>query len=89
MIRKKNPYESIPSLYDMYVQAVPRPVSPRRFGADVFENATRDSQLIPMDLPAGPDYVVDLGPGAGEEDLGVAGQLQDLLSPERLANLSK
>jgi protein involved in polysaccharide export with SLBB domain len=63
MIRKKNPYESIPSLYDMYVQAVPRPVAPRRFGADVFENGTRDSQLIPMDLPAGPDYVV--GPGDG------------------------
>ncbi len=63
MIRKNNPYESIPSLYDMYVQAVPRPAAPRRFGADVFENATRDSQLIPMDLPAGPDYVV--GPGDG------------------------
>ena len=63
MIRKQNPYESIPSLYDMYVQAVPRPVAPRRFGADVFENGTRDSQLIPMDLPAGPDYVV--GPGDG------------------------
>ncbi len=63
MIRKRNPYESIPSLYDMYVQAVTRPVTPRRFGADVFENGTRDSQLIPMDLPAGPDYVV--GPGDG------------------------
>ena len=31
--------------------------------ADVFENGTRDPQLIPMDLPAGPDYVV--GPGDG------------------------
>jgi len=63
MIRKQSPYESIPSLYDMYVQAVTRPVTPRRFGADVFENGTRDSQLIPMDLPVGPDYVV--GPGDG------------------------
>ena len=63
MLRKQSPYESIPSLYDMYVQAVTRPVTPRRFGADVFENGTRDSQLIPMDLPAGPDYVV--GPGDG------------------------
>jgi protein involved in polysaccharide export with SLBB domain len=63
MIRKQSPYESIPSLYDMYVQAVTRPAAPRRFGADVFENGTRDSQLIPMDLPAGPDYVV--GPGDG------------------------
>ncbi len=63
MIRKQSPYESIPSLYDMYVQAVTRPDTPRRFGADVFGNGTRDSQLIPMDLPVGPDYVV--GPGDG------------------------
>jgi polysaccharide export outer membrane protein len=63
MVRKKSPYEDIPSLYDMYVQAVTRPATPRRFGAEVFENGTRDSQLIPMDLPAGPDYVV--GPGDG------------------------
>jgi polysaccharide export outer membrane protein len=63
MSRKQSPYEGIPSLYDMYVQAVNRPVTPRRFGAEVFENGTRDSQLIPMDLPVGPDYVV--GPGDG------------------------
>jgi protein involved in polysaccharide export with SLBB domain len=63
MVRKSSPYNDIPSLYDMYVQAVSRPTAPRRFGAEVFENGTRDSQLIPMDLPAGPDYVV--GPGDG------------------------
>jgi polysaccharide export outer membrane protein len=61
LIRKQSPYEGIPSLYDMYVQAVARPATPRRFGKDVFENGARDSQLIPMDLPIGPDYVV--GPG--------------------------
>jgi len=63
LVRAPNPYKDIPSLYDMYVQAIPRPTIPRRFGAEVFENGTRDSQLIPMDLPAGPDYVV--GPGDG------------------------
>jgi protein involved in polysaccharide export with SLBB domain len=63
LVRAPNPYKDIPSLYDMYVQAIPRPTTPRRFGAEVFENGTRDSQLIPMDLPAGPDYVV--GPGDG------------------------
>jgi polysaccharide export outer membrane protein len=63
MVRKMSPYEDIPSLYDMYVQAVARPSTPRRFGTEVFENGTRDLQLIPMDLPAGPDYVV--GPGDG------------------------
>jgi len=63
LVRTPNPYKDIPSLYDMYVQAIPRPTVPKRFGAEVFENGTRDSQLIPMDLPAGPDYVV--GPGDG------------------------
>lgn len=63
MIRQPNPYNDIPSLYEMYVQAVPRPATPRRFGVDVFENRRRDSRVIPMDLPAGPDYVV--GPGDG------------------------
>jgi polysaccharide export outer membrane protein len=63
LVRAPNPYKDIPSLYDMYVQAIPRPTVPKRFGAEVFENGTRDSQLIPMDVPAGPDYVV--GPGDG------------------------
>jgi protein involved in polysaccharide export with SLBB domain len=61
LIRKPGPYDSIPSLYDMYVQAVTTPAAPKRFGLDVFDKATQNSQLIPMDLPAGPDYVV--GPG--------------------------
>jgi polysaccharide biosynthesis/export protein len=63
LVRARSPYNDIPSLYDMYVQAVPRPTVPKRFGAEVFENGTRDSQAIPMDLPAGPEYVV--GPGDG------------------------
>src|SRR5262249_33134295 len=63
LVRAANPYRDIPSLYDMYVQAIPKPMTPKRFGSEVFENGTRDSQLIPMDLPAGPDYVV--GPGDG------------------------
>jgi protein involved in polysaccharide export with SLBB domain len=63
LVRAPNPYNEIPSLYDMYVQAIPKPTIPKRFGWEVFENGTRDSQLIPMDLPAGPDYVV--GPGDG------------------------
>jgi len=63
LVRAPNPYKNIPSLYDMYVQAIPRPLMPKRFGAEVFENGSRDSQLIPMDVPAGPEYVV--GPGDG------------------------
>jgi polysaccharide export outer membrane protein len=63
LVRAASPYNNIPSLYDMYVQAIPKPLTPKRFGAEVFENGTRDTQFIPMDLPAGPDYVV--GPGDG------------------------
>jgi protein involved in polysaccharide export with SLBB domain len=63
LTRKLSPYADIPSLYDMYIQAVSRPTTPKRFGSEVFENGTRDPQFIPMDLPVGPDYVV--GPGDG------------------------
>lgn len=63
MVRRRNPYSDIPSLYDMYVQAASRDREPQRFGLDIFRNGTRDSDAIPMDLPVGPDYVV--GPGDG------------------------
>lgn len=63
LVRRPNPYNDIPSLYDMYMQATPRPAAARRFGMDVFENNSQNPNLIPMDLPAGPDYVV--GPGDG------------------------
>src|SRR5580692_4252237 len=63
MARKQSPYTDIPSLYDMYLLVVLRRPTPRRFGSEVFDNGTRDPQLIPMDLPVGPDYVV--GPGDG------------------------
>ncbi len=57
-----NPYAYIPSLYDLYVQAAPRTGHLERFGLDVFRHQ-RGSLGIPMDLPAGPEYV--LGPGDG------------------------
>jgi protein involved in polysaccharide export with SLBB domain len=63
MVRRSNPYQGIPSLYDMYLQAAARPPSVERFGMQVFENGTRDLQTLPMDLPVGPEYV--LGPGDG------------------------
>jgi len=61
MVRTANPYNDVPSLYDMYMQAQPNPRKVQRFGEDVFKNGSRDSQMIPMDLPVGPNYVV--GPG--------------------------
>lgn len=61
MLRQPDPYVDIPSLYDMYLQATPQPTTPERFGMEVFQNGTRNTQMIPFDLPVGPDYVV--GPG--------------------------
>ena len=63
LVRRPNPYENVPSLYDMYLQAAARPPALERFGLQIFENGTRDLQMIPMDMPVGPDYVI--GPGDG------------------------
>lgn len=65
MVHQGNPYSDIPSLYDMYVQASVQQKATERFGLDVFRNNANDPNVIPMDLPVGPDYVV--GPGDGLE----------------------
>jgi polysaccharide export outer membrane protein len=61
MDRRPNPYAPVPSLYDLYVQAAPSNQKIERFGLDVFRRGTANPDLLPMDLPVGPDYIV--GPG--------------------------
>ncbi len=63
LVRRPNPYADIPSLYDLYLQAPQRPAKLERFGLDVFRNSSMSPDLLPVDLPVGPDYVV--GPGDG------------------------
>lgn len=58
-----NPYANVPSLYDLYSQVSTRPAVIEQFGANIFRNGTGNVDKLPMDLPAGPDYV--LGPGDG------------------------
>jgi protein involved in polysaccharide export with SLBB domain len=60
MVKSRNPYPDVPSLIDLYVQAAPRTGPLERFGLEVFQRLP-ESTGIPMDLPAGPEYV--LGPG--------------------------
>ena len=60
---RANPYADIPSLYDLYAQFSRRSVKLERFGEDIFRNGTGNFDDLPMDVPAGPDYV--LGPGDG------------------------
>jgi protein involved in polysaccharide export with SLBB domain len=61
MERRPNPYADVPSLYDLYVQANAPNRKTERFGVEVFRNGRADPDILPMDLPVGPDYVV--GPG--------------------------
>ena len=85
--RQNNPYANVPSLYDLYSQVSPRPAIIEQFGASIFRNGTGNLDKLPMDLPAGPDYV--LGPGDGLSiDIwgGVARRLQRVVDPSgRLA----
>lgn len=55
------PYRNLPSLRDLYAQELPAGGRLRRFGSDAFAFGSRNMNLLPMDLPVGPDYV--LGPG--------------------------
>jgi protein involved in polysaccharide export with SLBB domain len=60
-LRRPSPYPAVPSLDDLYAQ-VPSPETKlKRFGSDVFRLGTGNANELPMDLPAGADYV--LGPG--------------------------
>jgi len=61
LMRRPNPYADVPSLYDLYSQYSGRTPVVERFGAEIFRNGTGNSDMLPMDLPVGPDYV--LGPG--------------------------
>ncbi len=58
-----NPYADVPSLYDLYSQYSGQPAKLNRFGADIFRTGTGNFDQLPMDIPAGPEYV--LGPGDG------------------------
>ncbi|MGH9512045.1 MAG: SLBB domain-containing protein [Terriglobales bacterium] len=60
---RPNPYADVPSLYDLYAQYSQRQPILTRFGADIFQNGSGNLDELPMDLPAGPDYVI--GPGDG------------------------
>jgi protein involved in polysaccharide export with SLBB domain len=63
MVHQPNPYANVPALYDLYVQAAATNQPMQRFGLNVFQRGAAKTDLLPMDLPVGPDYVV--GPGDG------------------------
>lgn len=59
--RQTSPYGDLPSVRDLYSQFPSAAAKLRRFGSDAFVLGTGNADQLPMDLPAGPDYV--LGPG--------------------------
>jgi protein involved in polysaccharide export with SLBB domain len=61
VIRQTDPYGSLPSLRDLYAQLPPATDRLRRFGSDAFILGTGNTNELPIDIPAGPEYV--LGPG--------------------------
>jgi protein involved in polysaccharide export with SLBB domain len=63
VLHRPSPYPAMPSLEDLYAQFPASETKLKRFGSGVFRNGTGNADELPMDLPAGPDYV--LGPGDG------------------------
>jgi len=60
---RPNPYPGLPALQDLYRQIPSQKGTLQRFGRDIFQTGTGNLESLPMDLPAGPDYI--LGPGDG------------------------
>jgi protein involved in polysaccharide export with SLBB domain len=60
---RANPYADVPSLYDLYQQVSTQTDPLERFGMQIFRNGTGNFEQLPMDLPAGPDYVLGTGDG--------------------------
>ncbi len=56
-----SPYKDIPAFQYLYTQFPAEDKPLHRFGEEVFRRGTGNFDSLPMDLPAGPDYV--LGPG--------------------------
>ena len=62
-IEQKIPYGDLQSLRELYTQIPSTGAKLQRFGSDALLLGTGNADELPMDLPAGPDYV--LGPGDG------------------------
>jgi len=80
---RANPYADVPSLYDLYSQYARRSPTLERFGIDIFHDGTGNFSQLPMDLPAGPEYVVGPGDGLAIEMWGgVSQRLQRIVDRE-------
>ena len=60
-IPQRNPYPGLPSTADLYRQYGSETAPLKRFGADIFRPDVVGMKEFPMDLPAGPEYVLGSG----------------------------
>jgi len=60
-IQLPSPYMDLPSLRDLYTQIPSSGGKLKRFGSGAFIVGTGNANALPMDLPAGPDYVLGAG----------------------------
>ena len=60
-VRQPNPYPTLPSTTALYTQFPDDAKTLTRFGSEIFRPDVLGLSQFPMDLPAGPEYV--LGPG--------------------------
>ena len=60
-IPQRNPYPGLPSTADLYRQYGTENAPLKRFGADIFRPDVVGLSEFPMDLPAGPEYVLGSG----------------------------
>lgn len=60
-IPQRNPYPGLPSTADLYRQYESENAPLKRFGADIFRPDVLGLTEYPMDLPAGPEYVLGSG----------------------------
>jgi protein involved in polysaccharide export with SLBB domain len=87
LMHRANPYADVPSLYDLYSQYSRSPKA-QRFGAEIFRTGTGNFEKLPIDVPAGPDYVVGPGDGLNIELWGgVSGHLPRVVDREGRVSL--
>ena len=80
---RANPYHDVPSLYDLYTQLSSPSAELERFGAAIFRNGSGNLESLPMDMPAGPDYVLGVGDGLNIDVWGsVSDRLQRVVDRE-------
>lgn len=60
-VMQTTPYGELQSLQGLYTQVPEDNTDLKRFGMDVFTNGTGNTEQLPADLPAGPDYVLGSG----------------------------